>query len=165
MLDIVPIGEALARMRSKEFGAAAAYHWFFLAQPAPRPERAIAAAPDAWYGGDAEAMGAANWEDRRRAIHDPATVHAMCEDYRAGLGLDRAADDADRAAGRMIACPVLALWADGDDLPELYGDVLAVWRPWAEDLHGHGFACGHHLAEEMPDELAAELRAFLAYAR
>jgi haloacetate dehalogenase len=160
VLDIVPIGEALARCRA-EF-AQSWYHWFFLAQPSPRPERAICADPDAWYGGDPVQMGVENWADRRLAIHDPETVHAMCEDYRAGLGLDRAADDADRAAGRTIACPVLALWAEHDDLPGLYGDVLAVWRPWADDLRGHGLACGHHLCEEMPDELSAELRAFLA---
>jgi haloacetate dehalogenase len=163
VLDIVPIGEALARCNAAF--AQSWYHWFFLAQPAPRPERAISADPDAWYGGDPERMGRENWEDRRRAIHDPATVHAMCEDYRAGLGLDRVADDADRAAGRTLACPVLVLWAEGDDLPELYGDVLDVWRPWAPDLHGNGFSCGHHLAEEAPEELAAELRAFLTYAR
>jgi haloacetate dehalogenase len=109
-------------------------------------------------------MGVANWDDRRQAIHDPDTVHAMCEDYRAGLGLDRAADDADRAAGRTIACPTLVLWAEGDDLPGLYGDVLEVWRPWAPELHGHAMACGHHMAEEIPKELAAELRAFLVFA-
>jgi haloacetate dehalogenase len=162
VLDIVPIGEALARCDAAF--AQRWYHWFFLAQPAPRAERAIGADPDVWYGGDPQALGAENWDDRRRAIHDPATVHAMCEDYRAGLGLDRAADDADRRAGRKLACPVLALWAEQDDLPELYGDVLGVWRAWADDLHGHGLACGHHLAEERPEELAGELRAFVAYA-
>jgi haloacetate dehalogenase len=162
VLDVVPIGEALARCTA-EF-AEAWYHWFFLAQPAPRPERAICADPSSWYGGDADAMGLENWADFDAAIHDADTVHAMCEDYRAGLGVDRAADDADRAAGRTIACPVLALWAAGDDLPGLYGDVLDVWRPWARDLHGHALACGHHIAEELPAELADELRAFLAYA-
>jgi len=49
-------------------------------------------------------MGAENYADYRRAIHDPATVRAMLEDYRAGLGVDREADDADRAAGRRITC-------------------------------------------------------------
>jgi haloacetate dehalogenase len=106
-------------------------------------------------------MGAEAWEDYRRAIHDPATVHAMCEDYRAGLGLDRAHDDADRAAGRRIACPLLVLWATHDDLPELYGDVLAVWRDWAVAVRGGPLDSGHHMAEEVPGELADALRAFL----
>jgi haloacetate dehalogenase len=87
----------------------------------------------------------------------------MCEDYRAGLGIDRAHDDADRRAGRRVACPLLVLWAARDDLEELYGDVLAVWRGWADDLRGgRALDCGHHLSEEAPQELAAELRAFLS---
>jgi haloacetate dehalogenase len=86
----------------------------------------------------------------------------MCEDYRAGLGIDRAHDDADRHAGRRLACPLLVLWAARDDLGELYGDVLGVWRNWADDLRGRPVDCGHHLSEEAPEELAAELRAFLA---
>ena len=51
------------------------------------------------------------------------------------------------------------LWAARDDLEELYGDVLAVWRGWADDLRGgRALDCGHHLSEEAPQELAAELR-------
>jgi haloacetate dehalogenase len=105
-------------------------------------------------------MGEA-YPDYRNAIRDPATVHAMCEDYRAGLGIDRAHDDADRAAGRRVACPTLVLWALRDDLEYLYGDPLAIWRAWADDLRGGSIDCGHHMAEEAPDELAARLRAFL----
>ncbi|GAA3155662.1 hypothetical protein GCM10010466_53250 [Planomonospora alba] len=96
-----------------------------------------------------------------RALHDPETVHAMCEDYRAGLGVDRAADDADRAAGRRIGCPLLVLWAARDDMEDLYGDVLAIWRDWAGDVRGGPIESGHHMAEEAPERLAAELRAFL----
>jgi hypothetical protein len=43
-----------------------------------------------------------------------------------------------------------------DDLEELYGDPLAIWRDWAGDLRGGGpIESGHHMAEEAPDELAA----------
>jgi haloacetate dehalogenase len=158
VLDSVPIGEALARADARF--AAAWWHWFFFAQP-DKPEQAILADPDAWYGGDAERMGADNHADYRRAIHDPATVTAMLEDYRAGLGVDRAADDADRAAGRRIACPTLILWSTCDDLEQLYGDVLAVWRPWTTDLRGGPIDSGHHMAEDAPDELAKQISAFL----
>ena len=161
ILDAVPIGEALARCDARF--AARWWHWFFLGQTAKPAERVIGMDPDAWYGGDPEKMGAEAFADYRRAIHDPATVHAMCEDYRAGLGIDRAHDDADRRAGRRVACPLLVLWAARDDLEELYGDVLGVWRGWAEDLRGgRALDCGHHLSEEAPEELAAELRAFLS---
>ena len=158
VLDSVPIGEALARADARF--AAAWWHWFFFAQPG-KPERAILADPDAWYAGDPDRMGVDNHADFRRAIHDPATVGAMLEDYRAGLGVDRAADDADRAAGRRLACPTLVLWSRHDDMADLYGDVLAVWRPWAGDVRGGVIDSGHHMAEEAPEQLAAELARFL----
>ncbi|SMF64247.1 haloacetate dehalogenase [Azospirillum oryzae] len=158
LLDGVPILEALERCNARF--AQAWWHWFFFAQP-DKPERAILADPDAWYGGSAEAMGEEAYRDFRAAIHDPATVHGMLEDYRAGLGIDRDHDAADRAAGRRLSCPLLALWSLRDDLEELYGDVLAVWRPWAPDLRGRGLDCGHHMAEEAPEELARELLEFL----
>jgi haloacetate dehalogenase len=107
-------------------------------------------------------MGEEAYADYRRAIHDPPTVHAMCEDYRAGLGVDRQADEADRRAGRRVGCPVLVVWALRDDMEELYGDPLAVWRDWADDVRGATIDSGHHMAEEAPAELAAVLRRLLA---
>jgi len=159
VLDCVPIGEALRRADARF--AAAWWHWFFFAQP-DKPERAILADPDAWYGGDAHQMGAENYADYRQAIHDPETVRSMLEDYRAGLGVDRAADDEDRVAGRLIKCPTMVLWSTKDDLEYLYGDILAVWRPWATDVVGGPIESGHHMAEEAPVELSAQLVEFLA---
>src|SRR5204862_792175 len=133
-------------------------HWFFFAQPSPRPEQVINRDPDWWYGTDdnEEPMGAEAFADYRAAIHDPGTVHAMVEDYRAGLDIDRDHDAADRAAGRNVACPTLLIWAKQDDLEDLYGDRLAVWRPWgAGPLRGKSIACGHHIPEQAPDRLAA----------
>src|ERR1700712_1531904 len=123
VLDCVPIGEALARADASF--ATAWWHWFFFAQP-DKPERAILADPLAWYGGGHGRTGAGNYADYRAAISNPDTVRAMLEDYRAGLGVDRAADDADRAAGRRISCPTLVAWSSQDDLEQLYGDVLAI---------------------------------------
>jgi haloacetate dehalogenase len=107
-------------------------------------------------------MGEEAYQDFHRAVHDPDTVHAMCEDYRAGLGVDRAADDADRAAGRTIGCPTLVVWATRDDMEELYGDPVEVWRSWADDVRGLAVESGHHLAEEAPEELAAAIAGFAA---
>jgi haloacetate dehalogenase len=159
VLDAVPIAEALDRADARF--AQLWWHWFFLGQTAKPAERVINADPDAWYRPNIEQMGAQNAADFRAAIHDPATVHAMCEDYRAGLGVDRDADETDRRAGRRISCPLLVLWALRDDLELLYGDPLAVWQPWADDLRGQSVDCGHHFAEEVPAELATLLRAFV----
>jgi haloacetate dehalogenase len=159
VLDAVPIGEALSRANAAF--AQSWWHWFFFGQP-DKPERAILANPDAWYRNDPAAMGVENYEDYLRAIHDPGTVHAMIEDYRAGLSLDRAADEADMAAGRTVSCPTLVLWAAHDDLGALYGNPLDIWRHWAADLRGWELDSGHHMAEEIPDVLAAAIARFVA---
>jgi haloacetate dehalogenase len=159
ILDAIPIGEALARADATF--AESWPHWFFFGL-ADKPERAIMCDPDAWYSNDPEAMGRENYEDYRRAIHDEDTVHAMIEDYRAGLGIDRDHDEADMRSGRQIVPPVLVLWATRDDLGKLYGDPLDVWRNWSPNVQGHEVDSGHHMAEEIPDVLACELRAFLS---
>jgi haloacetate dehalogenase len=160
VMDGVPISEALARCDARF--ARDWYHWFFFAQP-DKPERAIMADPDAWYSSARpEAMGEENYREFRAAIHDPATVRAMLEDYRAGLGVDREHEEADRRAGRTVRCPTLFLWSARDDMEKLYGDPLAVWRPWADDVRGERIDSGHHVAEENPDALAAALGRFLS---
>jgi haloacetate dehalogenase len=161
VLDGVPIGEALARCDTAF--ATLWWHWFFLGNPAAEADRVINADPDAWYHSDAHRpqMGEAAWADYHRAIHDPGTVRAMCEDYRAGLTIDRKHDDADLAAGRRVGCPVLMLWATRDDMERLYGDPVAVWRRWADNVRGAPIDSGHHMAEEAPDQLAAAITDFL----
>jgi haloacetate dehalogenase len=157
VLDIVPTGEAFRRA-DMAFGLGY-WHWFFLAQPAPFPERLIGHDPDAFYfRGDRAIFHPEALAAYLQAVHDPATIHAMCEDYRAGATFDYALDEADRGR-RRIACPVLALWGVHGALPHWY-DVLAVWRDWADDVRGHGLACGHYLAEEAPEETADALAAF-----
>jgi haloacetate dehalogenase len=158
VMDAIPISEALARCDAKF--ALAWYHWFFFGQTERPAERFINADPAAWYTATDEHMGQEAYEDYQRAIHNPDTVHAMIEDYRAGLGIDREHDDADQAAGRRITCPVLFLWAAKDDLEDLYGDPLAIWRQWADDVRGQAIDCGHHMAEEAPRELADVLARF-----
>ena len=160
VLDAVPIAEALERCDARF--AAAWWHWFFLGQTDKPAERLINSDPDAWYTATDEHMGTEAYADLRAALHDPATVHAMCEDYRAGLGVDRRADEADRQAGRRIRCPLLFAWSTRDDMRRLYDDPVAIWRGWADDVRGVAIESGHHLAEEAPDQLATVLTAFLS---
>jgi haloacetate dehalogenase len=166
VLDIVPTAEVW-RHADRSF-ALGYWHWGFLAQPAPMPERLIGADPDAfWTGVRRIGLGAA--EGRypeevlaayRDALDDPGAVHAMCEDYRAGASVDLDHDDADRAAGRRIECPVLVLWGARGALPAFYGDPLALWRPWADDLRGRALDATHFLVEDEPDEVAGALTDF-----
>jgi len=162
-LDCLPIVEHLDRITVKF--AVDWWHWFFFAQP-DVPERVINADPEAWYGarspGKRDQMGPEAHEEWLQAINRPEVVRAMLEDYRAGLTIDREHEQADRAAGRRIGCPVLVEWSLRDDLEEQHGDPVAIWRGWADDVRGHPIDCGHHVAEEAPDELAAVLGAFFA---
>jgi haloacetate dehalogenase len=159
LLDGVPILDALERCDARF--ARAWWHWFFFAQP-EKPERAILADPLAWYGGSRDRMGAKNYDDYIAAITNPETVRGMLGDYRAGFTVDAENDRRDRAAGTTVVCPTLVLWSRQDDLEELFGDVVALWRPWAPDIRGHGIESGHHMAEDAPSELAEALLRFMA---
>lgn len=161
VLDIIPAGEAWRRANQRFM--LAWWHWAFLAQPDPLPENLLTSNPDAYYFRrnrsifDPEALAA-----YLRAVHDPETIHAMCEDYRANATLDYQLDEADHAIGRRIACPVLVLWARRDDLEYLYGDPLAIWRTWAGDVQGYGLDCGHYMPEEAPHETYTALHTFFS---
>jgi haloacetate dehalogenase len=158
VLDCIPIGEHLARADARF--ALAWWHWFFFGQMEKPAERFITADPEAWYENTPKLMGSEAYDDLWQALRNPDVVHGMIEDYRAGVTIDREADDADRAAGRRITCPVLVGWSTRDDMEELYGDVVAVWRAWADDVRGVAIDSGHHVAEEAPDALAAALLDF-----
>lgn len=162
LLDCLPISEHLDRTDARF--ASAWWHWFFFAQP-DVPERVINADPDAFYHGDPDAMGEENYAEWRTAIHDPAVVRGMLEDYRAGLGIDADHERADRDAGHRIQLPLLVLWSLRDDLKDLYGDPLAIWSDWADDVTGHGIDSDHHMAEQAPHELASALTVFLTSGR
>jgi len=162
VLDILPTAE---HFRRTDMAFAMGYwHWFFLAQPYDLPERLIAGDPDAFYLRRGRSIfDPAALDEYRRCFTNPETIHAMCEDYRAGASIDMKLDENDLKAGRRIACPVQALWGLKNGLERWY-DVLDVWRAWADDVQGHGIDCGHYLAEEAPDETLAALEAFLAKA-
>ena len=101
------------------------------------------------------------YADYVRAAKNPSVIHAMCEDYRAGAGYDRLLDEADRKAGKQIACPTQVLWGARGALGAWY-DTLAIWREWAPDVQGRAVDCGHFIPEERPAETLALLRAFFA---
>jgi haloacetate dehalogenase len=160
LLESMPLVERLERTDWRF--ALSWWHWWFFGQLDKPAERVINADPDAWYRAKPDLMGDEAYADLQRALHDPKVVHAMLEDYRAGLRDDREHDEADRAAGRKIACPLLVVELLQDD-PDLdYGvELIDIWRTWATDVSGAAIDCGHHVAEEKPDELAALLLGYL----
>ena len=158
VMDIIPTGEAFRRA-DKEF-AIGYWHWFFLAQPFDFPERIIKANPyNFYFQGTRHLFHSEALAEYWRGIQNPGTIHAMCEDYRAGATVDYELDEADRGTNK-ITCPVLVLWGEKGALPKWY-EVLDVWRDWADDVRGRGIDCGHYLAEEAPEETCRELLKFL----
>jgi len=160
VMDGLPVVEHLERLN--EAFVRTWWHWWFLGQTETPAERVINVDPDAWYRTPSPAeMGEGNHADVWAALRDPAVVHGMCEDYRAGLRIDRAHEEADRGAGRRIACPMLLLIASEDDI-DIHGDPEEIWRPWvAGELRSAAIPSGHHQAEQAPDEVAEELLEFL----
>jgi haloacetate dehalogenase len=167
VLDVVPTGDVWSRADAQM--ALGYWHWAFLAQPAPLPERLIAADPDAFFDFHVRALGLGRAPDRyppelmagyRALLDDVSTVQAICEDYRAGATIDRVHDDTDLGV-RKISCPLLVLWSAAGALPRFYGDVLDVWRPWADDVTGQPMAASHFIVEDQPEATAEALSAFL----
>lgn len=167
LLDIVPTRTVFAAT-DREL-ALGYFHWFFLAQPAPLPERMIGADPDLWletllarWSGtrDLAPFRGPALEAYRAAFRDPATIHASCEDYRAAATIDLEHDAAD--ADRRIACPLLVLWGEQGLMHRRF-DVLATWREKAAGpVEGGALSCGHFLPEEAPEATAAALARFFA---
>ncbi|SFC93038.1 alpha/beta fold hydrolase [Massilia yuzhufengensis] len=165
LLDIAPT-LAMYEQTSDAF-ARAYWHWFFLIQPAPLPERLIEADPAAYVRDvmgrrsaglapfDARALG-----EYRRCLALPGTAHGICEDYRAAAGIDLEHDRADRDAGLQLAVPLLVLWGEHGVVHRCF-DPLAEWRKLASNVDGEALPCGHYIAEEAPDTLLARALPFL----
>jgi haloacetate dehalogenase len=167
VLDIVTTWDMWHRIDARL--AARAWHWTFLALPAPFPETLIGHDPKFFFdsraaagarGQSAEIFDPRALAHYHAAYNDPTRIHAMCEDYRAGRTTDLEHDEADRAAAKKIGCPVLALWGT-QGLPANAGiDPLACWRDWASDLRGSPIESGHYVPEENPDATARALLDF-----
>jgi haloacetate dehalogenase len=162
VLNIVPTIDQFERMGA---GPSLGYWpWFLLAQPAPFPERLIAAAPEHFLRSIFD-----SWCERREAIDpeafdaylaalDEPTIASMCADYRASFWLDQADDAADRQAGRRIECPLLVLTGDAETQ---LADAGEVWGAWARDVRTATLPGGHFIPEEAAAPLAAVLDEFL----
>jgi haloacetate dehalogenase len=167
LLDIVPTLDVYEHTDMRL--ASLYYHWFFLIQPAPLPERMIGGDP-AYYlrwmlgGFGSQGIGFVEPEalaEYERCFCRAEAIHATCEDYRASATIDLEHDRASRAAGEKIACDLLVLWGERGVVGRLY-DPLALWRAQCSAaVSGRSLDAGHFLAEEQPDDTAAQLRAHL----
>src|SRR5687768_7973364 len=130
------------------------FHWFNYVRAAPAPEN------DLLKNYEAQKARVTNeiQLEYLRTSSDPANIHAMCEDYRAGASIDLKHDEADLS--KKIACPLLTLWGLKGPMGRIY-DVLAIWKEKGVNVNGQGLPGGHNLQEEIPADVLAELRPFL----
>ncbi len=164
-LTVLDISPTLKMYESTDMRFAKAYyHWFFLIQEAPLPERMLAAVAPTYIlkrlgrgKSGLKHFSKEAMQEYVRAFRDKRTVHATCEDYRAAATIDLVHDRKDLKT--KIRMPVLALWGKQGVIEALF-DCLADWREVATDVRGRALACGHFIPEERPHELIAELRRF-----
>lgn len=167
IIEIIPTSDMWEAFDAEM--AIKAYHWTFLAQPFPLPEMLIAAEPTfyldwtlrSWSNGRRlDTFDPRSLDSYRAQMREPARVHAMCEDYRAGASIDRRLDLADKARGAKIAAPLLFVWST-KGFPAMTDDPLRLWKAWAETLSGAQIESGHFMPEENPEALLAAAVPFL----
>lgn len=163
VLDIAPT-LTMYEMTNQDF-ATRYFWWFFLIQPDGLPEKMIGSDPEYFLrrhvAGQVKISGAVSEEvmaEYLRSYASPATIHAICEDYRASASIDLDHDRADHA--KRVAAPLMAIWGAQSVVGALY-DVEATWRAKADQVTGSALPCGHALPEEAPEALLEALMGFL----
>ena len=164
LLDIVPTHVIFMELNRHLAGGY--WHWFFLSQPEPVPERMIGADPDFFYETCLTSWGSAKLADfdpaqleaYRRAWRDPAMIHGSCSDYRAAATIDLDHDAAD--LDRKVEAPLLAFYGANGLMAKLF-DIPAEWRKRAENVRAASLPSGHFFPDLLPRETAETLIAFL----
>jgi haloacetate dehalogenase len=168
VLDILPTETVWERADARF--ALGYWPWSLLAQPQPLPERILTAVPEAivdsalgGWGSPSDAFPPEVRAAYVEALRDPDHAHAICEEYRAAATIDREHDKSDRARGRRIVCPLLAMWSAQGPLDTWYvadSGPIALWRAWSDDVQGHRLNAGHFFPEEVPEQTAEVLGGF-----
>ena len=165
LLDIAPT-LAMYEKTSNQF-ARSYWHWFFLIQPAPLPERLIEADPAAYVRDvlGRRSAGLAPFDARAlaeyvRCLELPGTAHGLCEDYRASAGIDLVHDQLDLDAKNFVTQPLLVLWGEQGVVHQCF-EPLKEWSKLAVNVQGKALPCGHYIPEEAPELLLNQVKLFL----
>ncbi|HEV2523376.1 MAG TPA: alpha/beta hydrolase [Candidatus Acidoferrales bacterium] len=161
ILDIVPTYKVLHSVTNEL--ATSNFHWWFLIQKAPLPETLIGNSAEFWLKSRFErippgVLSQDAFSEYLRCFQRAESIHATCEDYRAGATIDLIHDAAD--LDHKISCPVLVLWGERGVWPRVF-DVLDTWRERASNVSGKQVPSGHFIPEETPEILLTELNNFL----
>jgi haloacetate dehalogenase len=167
-LMVLDISPTLTMYENTTMAFAKGYwHWFFLIQDHPIPEKMIGANPEFWLrnhmGRHAgiEIFDALPWAEYLAGASNPECMHAMCEDYRAAASIDLMHDRADRDAAKKLQMPLRVLWGERGLVAKCFSPIED-WKRVAKDVSGKAMPCGHYIPEELPLELLAEAELFFA---
>jgi haloacetate dehalogenase len=165
LLDIAPT-LAMYEKTSNQF-ARSYWHWFFLIQPAPMPERLIEADPSAYVRDvlGRRSAGLAPFDARAlaeyvRCIELPGAAHGLCEDYRASASIDLIHDQLDIDTKNFLHQPLLVLWGEQGVVNQCF-EPLKEWTKLAVNVKGHALPCGHYIPEEAPELMLSQVQSFL----
>ena len=165
LLDIAPT-LAMYEKTSNQF-ARSYWHWFFLIQPAPLPERLIEADPAAYVRDvlGRRSAGLAPFDPSAlaeyvRCLELPGTAHGLCEDYRASAGIDLVHDQLDLDEKNFVKQPLLVLWGEQGVVHQCF-EPLKEWSKVAVNVQGKALPCGHYIPEEAPELLLDQVKLFL----
>ena len=165
LLDIAPT-LAMYEKTSNQF-ARSYWHWFFLIQPAPMPERLIEADPSAYVRDvlGRRSAGLAPFDARAlaeyvRCIELPGAAHGLCEDYRASASIDLIHDQLDIDTKNFLHQPLLVLWGEQGVVNQCF-EPLNEWSKLAVNVKGHALPCGHYIPEEAPELMLSQVQSFL----
>ncbi len=165
VMDIVPTTELFLNVNRHIAGAY--WHWFFLSQPAPLPERMIGADPDffyetcllGWGGAKLTDFDADQLADYRRCWNKPSMIAGSCGDYRAAANIDLANDQADITS--MVNCPSLVFYGEQGVMNKLY-DIPAQWHSRLSKMQSASLPGGHFFPDMRPAETGKILLDFIA---
>ena len=165
LLDIAPT-LVMYEKTSNQF-ARSYWHWFFLIQPAPMPERLIEADPSAYVRDvlGRRSAGLAPFDARAlaeyvRCIELPGAAHGLCEDYRASASIDLIHDQLDIDTKNFLHQPLLVLWGEQGVVNQCF-EPLKEWTKLAVNVKGHALPCGHYIPEEAPELMLSQVQSFL----
>ena len=163
LMDIVPTNHVFNTANMTL--ATRYYHWFFLIQKPPFPEKLIGKDPEFYlrsklsmWGLNEQYMSEDAVTEYLRCFSNPDTIRASCEDYRAGATIDM--EDHNKDYDKKIECPLLILWGKKGTVEELY-DPIEVWKKWAKNVQGFSLDCGHFIPEERPEETVDYIKNFI----
>ena len=143
------------------------WHWAFMAQPEPFPERMISAVSAEYFlksrmtirGGTGLGFLTDDAMAEYVRCYTLKTITGSCRDYRATAACDFVMDTADK--DNKLAMPLMLLWGARGHSPERAREFLNIWRQYASNIVATDpMACGHYMQEEMPERIFEYFSAF-----